>query len=46
MDRSSLASLLVVLTLLTVWEAACRWLQIPDFILPPPSYFTPAITNH
>jgi putative hydroxymethylpyrimidine transport system permease protein len=37
MDRSSLASLLVVLTLLTVWEAACRWLQIPDFILPPPS---------
>jgi putative hydroxymethylpyrimidine transport system permease protein len=37
MDRSSLASLLVVLTLLTVWEAACRWLQVPDFILPPPS---------
>jgi putative hydroxymethylpyrimidine transport system permease protein len=37
MSRSSLASLLVVLSLLTVWEAACRWLQVPDFILPPPS---------
>ena len=37
MNRSLLASLLVVLTLLAVWEAACRWLEIPDFILPPPS---------
>lgn len=29
--------MLVVFTLLAVWEAACRWLQVPDFILPPPS---------
>jgi len=37
MNRSSLASLLVALALLAVWEAACRWFEVPDFILPPPS---------
>jgi putative hydroxymethylpyrimidine transport system permease protein len=37
MNRSSLASMLVVLVLLAVWEAACRGLQVPDFILPAPS---------
>jgi putative hydroxymethylpyrimidine transport system permease protein len=37
MKRYSFVSLLVVLILLAVWEAACRGLQVPDFILPAPS---------
>jgi putative hydroxymethylpyrimidine transport system permease protein len=37
MRRSSLFSLLIAVTLLSVWEAACRGWNVPDFILPAPS---------
>jgi len=35
--RSSIYSLLIAIALLGLWEAACRALNIPDFILPAPS---------
>ena len=37
MNRSSLFSLLIAITLLSVWETACRGWNVPDFILPTPS---------
>jgi len=37
MKRSSLFSLLIAITLLAVWETACRGWNVPDFILPTPS---------
>ena len=37
MKHSSLFSLLIAVTLLTVWELACRGFDVPDFILPTPS---------
>jgi len=35
--RSSLFSLLIAITLLAVWELACKGFDVPDFILPTPS---------
>ena len=37
MKHSSLFSLFIAVTLLTVWELACRGFDVPDFILPTPS---------
>jgi putative hydroxymethylpyrimidine transport system permease protein len=37
MHRSSAIAVVGVLLILGLWEAACRWLQLPDFILPTPS---------
>jgi len=37
MNRSRLISLLIAITLLSVWELACRGWNVPDFILPAPS---------
>lgn len=37
MTRSQIVALTVVLLILAAWEAACRLLHTPDFILPPPS---------
>jgi putative hydroxymethylpyrimidine transport system permease protein len=37
MKRSSLFALTVVVAILSVWEAACKGFDVPDFILPPPS---------
>jgi len=35
--RSNWISLALVAAVIVIWEFACRWLAIPDFILPPPS---------
>ena len=37
MRRPEVVSLLIVLALLGAWEAACRGLAVPDYILPAPS---------
>ena len=37
MERSNWISLLIVLVVIAVWEFACGWFSIPDFILPAPS---------
>ena len=37
MRRPEVVSLLIVLVLLGAWEAACRGLTLPDYILPAPS---------
>jgi putative hydroxymethylpyrimidine transport system permease protein len=37
MRRSTLFSLLIAVTLLSIWELACRGWNVPDFILPAPS---------
>lgn len=37
MQRSSLYALTGALLVLLIWEITCRGLEIPDFILPPPS---------
>jgi len=37
MKRSSLFTITVVVAILAAWEAACSGLNVPDFILPPPS---------
>lgn len=42
MSRSNLLALGILLVLLGLWEAACRILSVPVFILPPPT--TVAIT--
>jgi len=36
MRRPAFFSLSIVLFILAVWELACRWFDLPDFILPPP----------
>ena len=36
MKRSNWISLALVAVVIVLWELACRWLAIPDFILPPP----------
>jgi len=37
MDRSNWISLLIALTVIAIWEFACGWFSVPDFILPAPS---------
>ncbi len=37
MKPSSIYSLLIPITILAVWELACRGFNVPDFILPTPS---------
>jgi len=37
MERSNWISVLIVLTGIAVWEFACGWFSVPDFILPAPS---------
>ena len=37
MKYTRLLSLLIAITLLGVWEVACRRFNVPDFILPTPS---------
>jgi len=36
MKKSTLISLTLIMTVLAVWEAACRFFEVPDFILPAP----------
>lgn len=44
MHRSRVFSILAAACLLGIWEAACRLLDVPDFILPPPTgIFTVAV---
>jgi putative hydroxymethylpyrimidine transport system permease protein len=46
MERSSIYSLLIAITLLGAWELACRGFNVPDFILPTPSrIFTVAVSG-
>ena len=46
MRRPELAGALIVLVLLGAWEAACRGLAVPDYILPAPSaVFGVAVTR-
>jgi len=37
MRRSAFFSGALILIILGVWESACKWFNVPDFILPPPS---------
>ncbi|MBN2397955.1 MAG: ABC transporter permease, partial [Deltaproteobacteria bacterium] len=37
MRRSNWISMALVAAVIVVWEGACRWLGVPDFILPPPT---------
>ena len=37
MEKSNWISLALVAAVIVIWELACLWLEIPDFILPPPS---------
>ena len=37
MEKSNWISLALAAAVIVIWELACRWLEIPDFILPPPS---------
>ena len=37
MRRSNWISLALVAVVIVIWEGACRWFAVPDFILPPPT---------
>ena len=37
MARSDLTAAVVLTGALVLWETACRWWALPDFVLPPPS---------
>ncbi|MEA1971401.1 MAG: ABC transporter permease [Thermodesulfobacteriota bacterium] len=37
MEQSNWISLLIALAVIAIWEFACGWFSVPDFILPAPS---------
>ena len=53
MVRPSLYTLVIIIVILGLWEGACRYWQMPDYILPTPSriivtafYETPLLVSH
>ena len=46
MNKSTIVAILLIASVLSIWEAVCRVWTIPVFILPPPSHvFTTAIVR-